>query len=201
MIAALFVEKNGPYFGLPDVDPWDEIRDARKYAGPWPVVAHPPCQRWGRYWAGGPSARTARILGDDNGCFASALESVRAWKGLIEHPEASHAFKKFSLPLPDWTGGWTEPDLWGGSSACVAQGHYGHRAQKMTWLYAVGVPLPELTWGPTPGKDRMDLGYHSAEERRRAIKTGICQRLSRRQRLLTPEPFRDLLLAIAGGAP
>jgi hypothetical protein len=49
MIAALFVETNGCYFNLPGVDPWDINRDARKYAGPHPVVAHPPCQRWGRY--------------------------------------------------------------------------------------------------------------------------------------------------------
>jgi hypothetical protein len=54
MIAALFVERNGIYFGIPGVDPWDERRDARTYAGPWPVVAHPPCARWGRYWHGGP---------------------------------------------------------------------------------------------------------------------------------------------------
>jgi hypothetical protein len=46
VIAALFVETNGVYFGLSDVDPWDVTRDARKYAGPYPVVAHPPCQLW-----------------------------------------------------------------------------------------------------------------------------------------------------------
>lgn len=38
MIAALFVEPGGVYYGMPDVDPWDESRDARAYAGPWPVV-------------------------------------------------------------------------------------------------------------------------------------------------------------------
>ena len=43
MIAALFVQKNGAYFDLPDVDPWDEERDARLYSGPHPVVAHPQC--------------------------------------------------------------------------------------------------------------------------------------------------------------
>ena len=46
MIAALFVETNGCYFGLPGVDPWDINRDARAYPGPHPVVAHPPCQLW-----------------------------------------------------------------------------------------------------------------------------------------------------------
>ena len=54
-IAALYVETDGAYYGLPDVEPWDEARDARQYAGPWPVVAHPPCQRWGRYWHGAPN--------------------------------------------------------------------------------------------------------------------------------------------------
>ncbi len=49
MIAALYVETGGCYFGVPWlIDPWDEQRDARLYAGPWPVVAHPPCQRWGK---------------------------------------------------------------------------------------------------------------------------------------------------------
>jgi hypothetical protein len=81
MIAALFVDKNGPYFGRDDVDPWDKERDARTYNGPWPVVAHPPCERWGRYWSGGPSAKTRRLLGDDDGCFESALRSVRTWGG------------------------------------------------------------------------------------------------------------------------
>lgn len=53
-VAALYVEAGGSYYGLPGVDPWDETRDARLYAGPWPVVAHPPCQRWGKLWAGQP---------------------------------------------------------------------------------------------------------------------------------------------------
>lgn len=197
MIAALYTHTGGPYFGNWLIDPWDETRDARKYAGPWPVIAHPPCQRWGRYWSGGPSVRVRRKLGDDQGCFKSAVGSVRTWGGVLEHPEASHAFKKFKLPIPEWHGGWTEDDEFGGASCCVAQGHYGHASRKMTWLYAVRTIRPALMWGPTEPKIRMDLGFHSAEERRRAVKTGVCQRLSHRQRLVTPEPFRDLLVSIA----
>ena len=81
MIAALFVETGGAYFGLEGVDPWDVTRDARLYQGPHAVVAHPPCERWGRYWSGGPSARERRILGDDNGCFTAAIRAVRKWGG------------------------------------------------------------------------------------------------------------------------
>ncbi len=38
MIAALYVERGGVYWDFPGVDPWDQARDARLYAGPWPVV-------------------------------------------------------------------------------------------------------------------------------------------------------------------
>ena len=200
-ISALFVETIGPYFDAPGVDPWCIIRDAKRYGGPNPVIAHPPCQRWGRYWSGGPSARVRRKLGDDDGCFASALGSVRKWGGLIEHPEASHAFRHFNLPIPKFNGGWTKPDKFGGRSCCVAQGHYGHRAQKMTWLYLIGDKYPELKWGRSPGKTKIHLGYHSKEERARAIKTGVCQRLSKRQRLLTPIEFRDLLIYLVRRNP
>ena len=47
MIAALFVEQNGCYFELDNVDPWDKHRDARLYSGPYPVIAHPPCHFFG----------------------------------------------------------------------------------------------------------------------------------------------------------
>jgi hypothetical protein len=84
-IAALYVENGGSYYGLPDIDPWDEKRDARKYDGPYPVVAHPPCQRWGKLWAGQPlhikKTGERKIKGDDGGCFAAALTAVRRYGG------------------------------------------------------------------------------------------------------------------------
>ena len=73
MIAALYVQKGGCYFGLPNVDPWDIDRDARRYAGPHPVIAHPPCQRWGRFWHGSTRKPHQYQLGADEGCFAAAL--------------------------------------------------------------------------------------------------------------------------------
>ncbi len=200
MIAALFVETDGVYFGLPEVDPWDEQRDARKYKGPWPVVAHPPCARWGAYWWGGPSALERKKLGDDGGCFAAALWAVRTFGGLIEHPAYSRAWKWFGITPPRRNGGWTELDQYGGSSCCVEQHRYGHEALKATWLYAVGVRLPELRWGRSPpgtGRPWDNYRCHTPEERRRARRTGICQRLSNKQRKATPVEFRDLLLLIA----
>lgn len=114
MIAALFVETGGCYFGLTDVDPWDLQRDARKYNGPHPVVAHPPCQRWGRFWHGSTRKPHQFKLGDDKGCFASALASVRKWGGVLEHPKDSHAWAHFGLTQPPTSGGWAKADDCGG---------------------------------------------------------------------------------------
>jgi hypothetical protein len=203
-VAALFVQTNGVYWGLDLVDPWDKERDARQYAGPYAVVAHPPCERWGRYWFGGPSAKERKTKGDDNGCFAAALAAVRRWGGVLEHPEASHAWHAFDLNAPPKDGRWIPADWVGGWTCCVEQGHYGHRARKATWLYAFGVDLPELRWGPAPSGIRLEDGYHSAEERRRKTAerrmrgdSGVLERQSHRERAATPQPVRDLLLGIA----
>lgn len=195
-IAALFVARNGAYFGVPGIDPWDESRDARLYAGPYPVIAHPPCERWGRYWFGGPSAKVRREKGDDDGCFASAMASVERYGGVLEHPEASSAWRAYGMMAPSRQGGWIRTR--DGYTCCVEQGHYGHRARKATWLYYVGESPPqELRWGKAPGDFvRLGDGYHSAAERARAIKTGACQRLSKRQRAATPVVFRDLLISL-----
>ncbi|MEW8001035.1 MAG: hypothetical protein AB2795_21040, partial [Candidatus Thiodiazotropha endolucinida] len=107
MIAALFVEKNGCYYGIDDVDPWDIERDARLYEGPHPVVAHPPCERWGRYWGGGPMLHGTprqKKLGDDEGCFDAAINAVRKFGGVQDHPEGSHAWRAHDLNLPPRSG-------------------------------------------------------------------------------------------------
>jgi hypothetical protein len=38
MIAALYVQSDGCYSMLPNVDPWDKKRDARRYSGPFPAL-------------------------------------------------------------------------------------------------------------------------------------------------------------------
>jgi hypothetical protein len=198
-IAALYIDPRGPYPTMAGVDPWDVTRDARTYAGPHPVVAHPPCERWGRYWGGGPSVRVKRQLGDDNGCFAAALASVRAWGGVLEHPEGSHAFRAFGLALPKWRQGWIPAGDGAGFVCCVAQGNYGHRSRKLTWLYAVRCDLPELDWSiPPPAATKLDHGFHSAEERR--VKCGAFSRpprMSAFERRASPPAFAEVLAAMA----
>lgn len=207
-IAALYVEATGVYSGLPGVELWHAALDARRYPGPHPVVAHPPCERWGRYWHGGPSAKVRRVKGDDAGCFAAALASVRTWGGVLEHPEASHAWAAFGLPRPPKSGGWIHGARPGEWTCCVEQGHYGHRARKATWLYAVSFSTPrDPVWGPSRG-ERLDEGFHSRAERLAARAAGRKPRprLSTAENLATPIAFRDVLLGIAascraGGKP
>lgn len=197
MIAALFVARGGVYYGLPDVDPWDEERDARTYAGPWPVVAHPPCSRWCRL-AGLVEARWGHKRGDDGGCFASALASVRRWGGVLEHPAYSDAWAAFGINAPPTGGGWVNADWHGGWTCYVEQAWYGHPARKATWLYACGVELPSLRWGLLPAGESRALvswcGNHvSGEEARPRVGKGEAAR--------TPLEFRDALLSMARTAP
>src|SRR5260221_7502921 len=106
MIAALYVMPRGPYYGLSGVEPWGFERDARLYAGPWPVVAHPPCQRWCRF-AKGIEKQYGYKVGDDGGCFEAALNAVRTYGGVLEHPAYSLAWRAFDLPRPMSSVGWS----------------------------------------------------------------------------------------------
>lgn len=190
-VAALYVEKDGAYFGLPGIDPWDEARDARLYAGPHPVVAHPPCQRWGSMafvnhtrW-GGDHNRP----GNDGGCFKSALFDVRRWSGVLEHPAKSRAWDAYGLTKPVATG-W-QRCMTGGWVCEVWQSAYGHRANKATWLYYFGRALPpELRWDRPVGTHQ--VGFH--DQRGPASNKPT---LSKKEANATPVEFRDALIAIA----
>lgn len=191
-VAALYVETGGVYTGLEGVDAWTIERDARLYAGPHPVVAHPPCARWCRL-AGLVEARWGHRRGEDGGCFAAALDAVRTWGGVLEHPAYSDAWAAFSLPVPVRHGGW-HGGMCGGFSAHVEQGRYGHVAKKATWLYAFGVELPTLRWGSDLESRSEALvswcGNHTAADEKRP-------RVGKAAAARTPLAFRDLLIGIA----
>lgn len=203
MIAALYVATNGSYYGVEGVDPWDEARDARSYAGPWSVVAHPPCQRWGKFWAGQPLhiKRTGirKVKGDDDGCFVAALRDVRKYGGVLEHPCDSHAWAHFGLDKPPRAGGWVKADDFGGWTCCVEQGRYGHYARKPTWLYACKTKRPELKWGESEIKLDPEtvarIGLERAKRRGEVADKG--GGTDSAPRIGTPEQFRNLLVNLA----
>lgn len=221
-IAALFVEPNGCYASLDGVDAWDELRDARTYGGPYPVVAHPPCQRWGRFWHGSTRRPHQFKLGWDHGTFAAALNALSSFGGVIEHPADSHAWQFFGMDKPKrfegwrrtarpWRSRWDEIDgnvilpghLQGDWWTCyVEQGHYGHMSRKPTWLLTQGIPrerLPDLDW--SKGAQRLHpvaLAKHGYEKARRIGMTAMVGGKDKTKiRNATPIEFRDVLINMA----
>ena len=195
MIAALYVDPKGCNAGLDGVELWDEQRDARKYNGPWPVVAHPPCTRWCRL-AGLVEARWGHKRGEDGGCFAAALDAVRRFGGVLEHPAYSDAWLTYDLPPPIPGMGW-QMGICGGWACHVEQGRYGHVAKKATWLYAYGVDeLPSLDWSFCPDNE-MALVSWTANRVKSDINGHKRPRVGKRRAAATPPAFRDILIDIA----
>jgi hypothetical protein len=197
VIAALYVATGGAYFGLDGVDPWDETRDARLYAGPHPVVAHPPCSTWCQL-APVNQARYGHAIGSDAGCFASALASVERWGGVLEHPAYSLAWARFGLLRPA-RGSW-QRDLFASNDTGarswvteVSQSAYGHRARKRTWLYYVSAEHPPaLDWRDLDGT--MWVGNADGQAAPGSVTKPT---LSKAEAKASPSAFRDLLVNLA----
>ena len=132
-VAVLYARADSNYRALDGTDVWDAERDARRWPGGAPVVAHPPCRAWGRLRA------FAKPREDEKALALHAVECVRRWGGVLEHPAGSTLWAAAGLPKPgegvDQWGGWTlaAPQLW-----------WGHRAEKRTWFYVVGADLRQL---------------------------------------------------------
>jgi len=186
-IAALYVETNGCYYGLPDIDPWDEKRDARNYRGPHPVIAHPPCQLWGNMayvnyarWGGEHNKPK-----NDGGCFSHAFNSVKLYGGILEHPAFTRAWKEYNIPKPNGIGWVNHGNFW----VCeVWQSAYGHQARKRTWLFYCGERAPhELRWDRLDGTHQ--IGFHDQRGKARNKPT-----ISGKKASATPIEFRDELI-------
>lgn len=171
-------------------DCYDAERNAMTYTGNNPVVAHPPCQLWGKMavinhkrW-GGDHNRP----GNDGGCFRFALDTVNRCGGVLEHPAQSHAWTAHGLPAPGlswsrWKQGWV----------CeVAQSAYGHKARKLTWLYCSGSESPLLPNLDKP-KGSHQIGYRDYG---RVVNTNK-PTLGDREANATPTAFAHYLLELA----
>lgn len=190
-VAALYIDPEGPYPGLAGVECWDAARDARLYAGPHPVIAHPPCQLWTNLAAvnfkryGGEHNQP----GNDGGCFAAALAAVRQWGGVLEHPAFSRAWPAHDLLRPTrW--GWSSEGHGAREYVCeVWQSAYGHKARKRTWLLYVGDRPPRpADWRHLPGTHQ--CGWFDR----------IKPTLGKREASRTPAAFAEYLLELARSA-
>lgn len=187
-VAALYIDPRGPYPKMANVECWDEQRDARLYAGPHPVVAHPPCGRWCQL-AAVVEKRYGYKRGEDGGTFESALASVRKWGGVLEHPAWTKAWAKFGLQEPP-AFGWQR--CIDGSWVCqVSQVAWGHRAQKKTWLLLCGADPPATTDWSSP------KGHGVISGMRNNCGRPLSERVWPAEARKTPPAFAEFLVELA----
>lgn len=140
-VAVLFARADSVYKTLPGCDVWDIERDARRWPGGAPVVAHPPCRLWAklRQFATAADPQAERQLAID------AAAHVRKFGGVLEHPAESTLWAHRGMPTPG-----RAPDRFGGWAAEIRQCDWGHKAEKLTWLYIVGCHPDDLP--PLPAR-------------------------------------------------
>jgi len=126
-IAVIFARRDSVYKWLAGCDVYDIDRDARTFPGGMPVVAHPPCRAWASL------RHCAKPMPGERDLALWAIEQVREWGGVLEHPLNSTLWRVAGLPDP---GG---RDAFGGWTLIVDQHWWGHRARKRTRLYIVGI--------------------------------------------------------------
>ena len=125
-----------------------------------------------------------------------AVQQVQKFGGVLEHPKNSTLWQEAELPPPgtfDRFGGWTLP---------VFQSWFGHKAEKATLLYIVGVSpadIPEIPLAlgepayvcGSPGRRTDGTRLHKGDY-------GWRPEITKAEREATPEPFAHWLVDLAG---
>lgn len=181
-VAVLFAREDSIYKTLPGVDVFDVKRDARSWRGGVPVVAHPPCRAWGRL------RQFAKPRRDEKELALFAVDAVRKNGGVLEHPVGSTLWDVAGLPLPgrfDEFGGFTFP---------VYQSWFGHRADKSTLLYIVGVLPCDVPAVPL----MLGRASHVLETTIKRGSPGWRPSVTKAEREHTPREFALWLVDVAG---
>ncbi len=178
-VAILFARSDSIYKTIEGCDVYDAERDARTFTGGSPVIAHPPCRLWGqmRHFSNAPESEKELALW--------SIRQVHAHGGVLEHPASSTLWQVAGLPEPgerDSFGGWTLP---------VSQFWFGHKAEKRTRLYIVGVEPGALP--PIPFRLGEPEWTCSQSRNRKTTKREI----SKAEREHTPRDFALWLLETA----
>jgi hypothetical protein len=132
MISVLYTRKDSVYKSM-GLDCWDFERDANRYGGGNVVIAHPPCRGWGRFKAFATGVRPGELE-----LAIKAVNKIRLYGGVLEHPHASSLWRRVNLPRPG------QYDNYGGFCIHVNQCWFGHNAQKSTWLYVNGCSIRDV---------------------------------------------------------
>lgn len=176
----MFCRSDSIYRTFPEADVYDESRGAFAFAGGVPVVAHPPCRGWGRlrHLSKAPLA--------EHGLALWAVEQVRRYGGVLEHPSGSALWSSGVLPAIG------EVDAFGGYTIGAHQRDFGHLAEKRTLLYICGVEPGRLPAMP------LELGYptHCVHTSKRGSARRLLY-LSQKAIESTPVSFARWLLSVA----
>ncbi len=133
--------------------------------------------------AGGDAAERALAL--------FALDQVRKFGGVLEHPRRSALWESAALPKPG-----AGVDRFGGFTLGVHQREFGHRAEKATLLYIVGLQpslLPPVPLDLRPAERIIG----SPGIKRDGTRSPKRPEVSKAEREATPEPFAIWLCEVA----
>ena len=183
-VAVLFARADSIYKTLPGCDVWDAERDALKWPGGAPVIAHPPCRAWGGL------SHMAKPREGERDLALWAVDRVREAGGVLEHPVRSRLWIEKPLPEPGCI------DMWGGWTLIVPQYWFGHRAQKMTRLYLVGIRPADIP--PIPlvlGTPAFVVG--TSGRRADGIRSGRQREIKKTEREHTPLAMAVWLVEVA----
>lgn len=184
-VAALYVDEKGVYPTLDDVDCWSRERDARRYGGFDPVVAHPDCGPW--------SKLRHLCTKQDPTCGPRAVQQVRAFGGVLEHPEHSKLWEYSGLPRPE-----DATDAYGGRTYYVEQVWWGHQCVKPTWIYVVGVDQRRVMRDISAARKRGGVPTHCVCVGPRQLKRLPVATKEVKRR--TPRAFAKWLVSLAGAS-
>lgn len=184
-VSVLFVRRDSIYKTMvvkdTIIDCWDIDRDAKKWPGGGPIVAHPPCRAWGQL------SHFAKPRPDEKNLAIWSIEQIRKWGGVLEHPRASKLWPYMNLPMPG------KYDEFGGYSICVDQSWFGHKAKKNTLLYICGCPLNSLP--PLPMN--FNAIEYAVETTKKSKQQSGIKAISKKEREATPEDLARFLIEVA----
>jgi len=183
MVAVLFARQDSCYKTLPACDVWDIDRDARKWPGGCPVIAHPPCRAWGAL------RFVAKPRPDEKDLARFAVTKVRQYGGVLEHPAASTLWGDCNLAEPGTI------DSAGGRCITINQFHWGHKASKPTRLYFVGLRYNELP--PQPRRASVPTHCITQGHGIRQWQPGFLSRVTDAEREHTPPELARWLVDFA----
>lgn len=177
-ISVLFARADSVYKTM-GLDVWDIERNALLWTGGNAGIFHPPCRAWGKL------AHLAKPRQGERELAFWAVDQVRTYGGVLEHPASSKLWKEKPLPPVG------KRDAWGGFTIKVSQFLWGHKAEKSTFLYICGCEPENVPAIP----DRVGNPTHMVSgDVRKSGKPGLSQ--ANRER--TPPKFAEWLVSLAG---